>query len=111
MARKRLVKGANAAALEERISRVPADIGKSSGSGDDESIFGAIRAMDDEAPPRAEDKTRKIDFSVAEREAIARCCLDYRNRMPTYLQSTQRELKIIDSVIKKCKSAKSDKSD
>jgi hypothetical protein len=108
MARKRLVKGANAAALEERISRVPADIAKGSGSGDDASIFGAIRAMEKKTPPKTEGKAREIDFSEAEREAIARCCLDYRNRMPTYLQSVQRELKIIDSVIKKCKSSKKD---
>jgi hypothetical protein len=107
MARKRIVKGANAAALEVRISRVPADIGKkSSGSGADVGIFGAIRAMDKEATPSAEGKPWKGDFSAAEREAIARCCIDYRNRMPTYLLSAQHELKIIDSVIKKCKSGK-----
>jgi hypothetical protein len=49
--------------------------------------------------------TRTVDFSAAEREAILRCCLDYRNRMPTYLQSAQRELKVIDSVIEKCRQA------
>ncbi|HUW40244.1 MAG TPA: hypothetical protein VMV90_04490 [Rectinemataceae bacterium] len=45
------------------------------------------------------------DFSAAEREAIVRCCADYRNRLPIYLMAVQREVEIIDSVIEKCHEA------
>jgi hypothetical protein len=73
----------------------------------------AVEAADPGAGNRTESRPqpaeprspRSLDFSAAEREAILRCCLEYRNRMPTYLQSAQRELKVIDSVIEKCRSA------
>jgi hypothetical protein len=148
MARKRLIKGANAARVEARISRVPADIGEEA------SIFGALRALEGDAAPSAvaapqepaaaitrapaakraapraarpvakaaakgpaaaspgqpakapsqprHDKLRPIDFSAAERRAILRCCKDYRNRLPTYLLSVQKEVKVLDSIIEKC---------
>ncbi len=66
MARKRLIKGANAVRVEERIARVPADVsGPEPGLG----IFDALRAMEAgvaeapapllaAAPPRAEPKPR-----------------------------------------------------
>lgn len=47
MARKRLIKGANATRVEERIARVPADV---LGASPGESIFGALRAMESSAP-------------------------------------------------------------
>lgn len=118
MARKRLVKGTNAARLEERIARVPADIEPEG----EMSIFSAIKELEeDEAkaargaePPRpsaaAKDRTGHRpqprlgpgSFSAAERETIMRCCRDYRNRLPTYLQATRRELGLIDAIIEKC---------
>jgi hypothetical protein len=130
MARKQLIKGANATRVEERIARVPADLGPGAESG--LSIFGALRALEEgrpEAPrpkapggvsrpraqapkaskPSGEDPAPRSvrigpsDFNNAEREAIVRCCSDYRNRLPTYLLATQRELKVIDSVIDKCR--------
>lgn len=127
MARKQLIKGANAARLEERIARVPADLGPKPSP--EKSIFGAITEMEkDENAPTAEPKpkpsrrraarpksrpesaqTSRIgpsDFSNAERETIMRCCEDYRNRLPIYLQSVQREVKVIDAVIEKCKAVK-----
>jgi hypothetical protein len=135
MARKRLIKGANAARVEARISRVPADLKPASNS-----IFGALKAMEREAaltaepipaekPSGARSEARSAarrpsapearpsparpsqgrlgpsDFSAAERETILRCCSDYRNRLPTYLLAVQRELKVIDSVIEKCRRA------
>jgi len=139
MARKRLIKGANAARVEARISRVPADIG------DGASIFGALRALEGDAAPQAaarpvakatakatakaigkgpaaeapgraakaaspprRDKLRPIDFSAAERRAILHCCKDYRNRLPTYLLSVQKEVKVLDSIIEKCGPASAD---
>jgi hypothetical protein len=48
MARKQLIKGANAARVEARISRVPADLGVDSGEA--QSIFGALRALEAAAP-------------------------------------------------------------
>jgi hypothetical protein len=134
MARKRLIKGANAARVEARISRVPADLG--SGSGEASSIFGALRAMDEvgasptELPPASPSdkpapkrpatvaattapspkrgRLRSSDFSTAERGAILRCCMDYRNRLPTYLLSVQEELAVLDSIIEKCGSNSTD---
>jgi hypothetical protein len=162
MARKQLIKGANAAAVEARISRVPADLDAAP------SIFSALKAMEAEAPasekpvspivgkaagptkprtakrpaakraptrakaPGADeapgagnapiakpeapvarakaeipDRPRPSrlgpsDFTKLEREAILRCCTDYRNHLPTYLLAVQREVEIIDSVIEKC---------
>jgi hypothetical protein len=133
MARKQLVKGANAARLEQRIARVPVDLGPKRPP--EQSIFSAITDMDKGAnEPKAEPRPRPShrgamppkrakwpeprpesaqtsrigpsDFSNAEREAIMRCCEDYRNRLPTYLQSVQREVKVIDAVIEKCKAVK-----
>lgn len=140
MARKQLIKGANAARLEERIARVPVDLGPKVAP--ERSIFGAITDMElgervsergqkadsrpkpsgsgaarPKPPARAKpaeprpvsaqaSRIGPSDFSNAEREAILRCCEDYRNRLPTYLQSVQREVKVIDSVIEKCKSTK-----
>jgi hypothetical protein len=133
MARKRLIKGSNAARLEERIARVPEDLGP----GREKSIFGAIAEMEKGSSPRAkapapkarpagaktkaterareeaeEEKSEKppklgpANFTSLEREAIVRCCEDYRNRLPTYLQSVQREVRVIDAVIEKCKARK-----
>jgi hypothetical protein len=138
MARKRLIKGANAARVEERIARVPLDLDSSSG------IFGAIRAMEEaegkppqkvlaeqspakakRSPAKAKPKEEKLpradaavaeakakgarlrpsDFNAAERETILRCCADYRNRLPTYLLAVQKELRVIDSVMEKCRSS------
>jgi len=104
MARKQLVKGANAARVEERIARVPADLGPGPESAEPQSVFAAIKALEEPQPPAA--KTARIspsDFSQTERETIVRCCSEYRNRLPTYLQATQGELKVIDSVIEKCR--------
>jgi hypothetical protein len=178
MARKQLIKGANAARVEARISRVPVDLG--SGLDAAPSIFGALKAMEADAqvpkpkasaptparplpkpkapakspakpkaerraepkvetkaepeaatparleteaidsPQRAADiipiepeaplqpKPGRIgpsDFTAVEREAILRCCKDYRNHLPTYLLAVQREVMIIDSVIEKCQAA------
>jgi hypothetical protein len=44
VARKRLIKGANATRVEERIARVPADV---MGALQGQSIFGALRAMEE----------------------------------------------------------------
>jgi hypothetical protein len=116
MARKQLIKGANAARLEERIARVPADLGPKLSP--ERSIFGAITEMEkDENASKAKPKPSRrraaqisrigpSDFSNAERETIMRCCEDYRNRLPIYLQSVQREVKVIDAVIEKCKAVK-----
>jgi hypothetical protein len=148
VARKRLIKGANASRVEERIARVPADLaGPEAGGG---GIFGALRAMEavaaaepkngPQATPRAVPKARKnaetpkpaaikksaarkpsraaapsekppekpgrlgpSDFTQAEREEIVRCCSNYRNQLPIYLLAVQKEVKVIDSVIGKCK--------
>jgi hypothetical protein len=123
MARKQLIKGANAAAVEARISRVPADIDASRIRAAP-SIFGALKAMEAgataelparvPAKPRAQAKPKDpakqarigpSDFSPNERDAIMRCCRDYRNRLPTYLLAVQKEVRIIDSVIEKCRTA------
>jgi hypothetical protein len=141
VARKRLIKGANAARVEERIARVPADV-PSPVTGQGASIFGALRSMEegkssprkpaakkpavkkpaarkpaaqkDEPPaPRggqtlSEPRPKALapsDFNAAEREAIVRCCSDYRNHLPTYLIEVQKEVRIIDSVIDKCRSS------
>jgi hypothetical protein len=153
VARKRLIKGANAARVEERIARVPADV-EGPGNGAGESIFGALRALEKseasaakpaarkpatrtlpareaEAPkpaaprpagrkgppasaplPAAEKpaKAQRLgpsDFNAAEREAIVRCCSDYRNHLPSYLLAVQKEVRVIDSVIDKCRAASS----
>jgi hypothetical protein len=137
MARKQLIKGANAARVEERISRVPADLG--SAQSESPSIFGALKAMEAAATaakspvaakptvaakPRSRPAARRgariipverpeplkpkpgrigpSDFTPIEREAILRCCRDYRNHLPTYLLAVQKEVRIIDSVIVKC---------
>jgi hypothetical protein len=164
MARKQLIKGANAARVEARISRVPVDLSSAP------SIFGALKAMEAEAAvlaappaakfpfepkakspakPKAKSPVKTVakavakrtvkpatkieakveakvavpqsaerpieppprpksgrlspsDFTAVEREAILRCCKDYRNHLPTYLLAVQKEVKIIDSVIEKC---------
>ncbi len=168
MARKRLIKGANAARVEERIARVPADV-TTLEPGPESSIFDALRALEGAAkpspatspasvpmpsragtgkapkadaprnrkaaapgatagarasrPPRRRpeppaaaiqeaeapkptSRLRPSDFSAAEREAIVRCCSDYKNRLPTYLLAVQKEVKVIDSVIDKCRTVK-----
>jgi hypothetical protein len=156
MARKQLIKGANAARVEARISRAPADLGAAP------SIFGALKAMElaasvaarpiaprppaaspagskakapagqkaktparqkAKAPVRQEPvrqetkaharqpapaKRKRLgpsDFSAAEREAILRCCTDYRNRLPTYLLAVQKEVTVIDAIIEKCRAS------
>lgn len=133
MARKRLIKGANAARVEERIALVPADVTILE-SGPESSIFDALRALEGSstppkaAPPRGrkpapppEGKPASVpepeppakpgrvgpsDFTAAERDEIVRCCSDYRNRLPTYLLAVQKEVEVIDSVIGKCRSVK-----
>ena len=167
MARKQLIKGANAARVEARISRVPVDLGADLRG--TPSIFGALKAMEADAqaalalpaatpvatpsakpaaapaPPRPAARSRKSrakppakpkaeaaaatlrapaadiipveaavprrpkpgrigpsDFTAIERDAILRCCRDYRNHLPTYLLAVQKEVRIIDSVIVKC---------
>lgn len=165
MARKRLIKGANAARVEERIARVPADVALLEPEAES-SIFDALRALEGaaetrpiaETPPKqpraiarrpapsspapaARPAARKpaapapkptaprplvprpaaadeaeiparasrlgpSDFSAAEREAIVRCCSDYKNRLPTYLLAVQKEVRVLDSVIDKCLAAK-----
>ena len=153
MARKQLIKGANASKVEERIARVPADLLVQGPA----TIFGAIKAMEEgsaetkpepaaapekappkKAPPKkapqmkaeperpepaipapatkpaapearfepSGGKLKVSDFTASEREAIVRCCSDYRNRLPTYLLAVQREVEIIDSVIEKCRAKK-----
>jgi hypothetical protein len=141
MARKRLIKGANATRVEARISRVPADL-----AGEGASIFAALRAAEDvptpsaapevaaskgrasatkskgksskgttEAPKAAEApagrpkraRLRSSDFNAAELEAILRCCVEYRNRLPTYLLSAKGEVEVLDSIIEKCGRASS----
>jgi hypothetical protein len=148
VARKRLIKGANAARVEERIARVPADV-PSPEAGQGASIFGVLRTMEEGkgaprgAAPKRPSERKKVtrqtavparkaavpaatpakrapapakpaapprpkplapsDFSAAEREAIVRCCSDYRNHLPTYLLAVQREIRVIDSVIGKCR--------
>jgi len=165
MARKRLIKGANATRVEERIARVPEDIEAES------NIFRALKALERsppdaplpapsvpasrprrgpvarkgrgaaaksskrteplfspdaskiparviaqaverpeaqptteaQEPPRAAKRIGPSDFSPAEREAIMRCCTDYRNRLPIYLLAVKKEVEVIDSVIEKCK--------
>jgi hypothetical protein len=55
MARKQLIKGVNAARLEERIARVPADLGPKLSP--EQSIFGAITKMEkDENTPKVKPK-------------------------------------------------------
>jgi hypothetical protein len=191
VARKRLINGANATRVEERIARVPADVLAAEAG---PSIFGALRAMETSskelvkpssepaqslpgqaagpvepaiaAPPTApgprsqsaapgpaqrkssaRNSPRKrvettspspkkaveaaepeavaaaseaapaekaprhgrvgpSDFSAAERAEIVRCCSDYRNRLPIYLQAVQLEVEVIDSVIEKCRTSK-----
>ncbi|MGO8695905.1 MAG: hypothetical protein ACLQMF_19760 [Rectinemataceae bacterium] len=151
MARKRLIRGANATRVEERIARVPEDIEAES------NIFRALKELEGSPPdaplqapaslpapgskrtpraakrparraiasqppaapiisaaePQGELRPRKrigpSDFSAAEREAIVRCCADYRNRLPIYLMAVQKEVEIIDSVIEKCSLADKDR--
>ncbi len=170
MARKRLIKGANAARVEERIARVPADVNLPE-SAAESSIFDALRALEGTArsapqslpravrtasapakapasarpspspvaaptkrhtpastgsraspsakpkgqsskatiEPEAPAKAGRLspsDFSAVEREAIVRCCSDYKNRLPTYLLAVQKEVGILDSVIEKCHAVK-----
>jgi len=162
MARKQLIRGANAARVEARIARVP-DEALSPFEG--RSIFGEIKALEEGGrlaqiapapmprpapkplasggkragapapqsarrasgagapipvparrpaspqgpaasspePRRAKrPKLRASDFTPAERKEILLCCVEYRNRLPTYLQSAMREVEIIDSIIAKC---------
>ena len=57
-------------------------------------------------PPARQARLGPSDFNAAEREAIVRCCSDYRNRLPIYLLDVQQEVQVIDSVIEKCRSSK-----
>lgn len=123
MARKQLIKGTNALRVEERIARVPADL-QAEGDEDEsgaEGIFRALKNLEDtkakpqkeslapekkQAPAQAQAKRiGPSDFSAAERAAIVASCLDYRNRLPIYLQSVQAELRVLDAVIAKCEAA------
>jgi hypothetical protein len=65
MARKQLIKGANAARLEERIARVPADLGPKLSP--ERSIFGAITEMErDENATKTEPKPKPSRRKAAE---------------------------------------------
>ena len=55
------------------------------------------------APPAKQGRLGPSDFTAAEREEIVRCCSNYRNQLPIYLLAVQKEVKVIDSVIGKCK--------
>ncbi len=46
---------------------------------------------------------RKVSFTKAEKEIIIKSCTNYKNTLPIYLKSVQREVKLIDNVIKKLK--------
>ncbi len=46
---------------------------------------------------------KKISFTKAEKEIIVKSCINYKNSLPIYLKSVQREVKLIDNVIKKLK--------
>ncbi len=50
-------------------------------------------------------------FTKAERRAIVVSCTEYRNRLPTYLQSAAREVEILDSILRKCERADKDASE
>ncbi len=64
------------------------------------------------AQPAGKAEPRKTlspeSFTKAERRAIVVSCVEYRNRLPTYLRSAMREVQIIDSILKKCESAAED---
>jgi hypothetical protein len=128
MARKRLTKGANALRVEERIARVPADLGRPAEA--ETGIFEALRKLDQKDGPAEQRPARAAkaaglarapvasaraaaehvaaerlgpgSFTQAERRAIVVSCTEYRNRLPTYLKSAKREVEIIDSILSKC---------
>jgi hypothetical protein len=58
-----------------------------------------------EGRPAKPGRVSPSDFNAAEREAIVRCCSDYRNHLPTYLLAVQKEVQVIDSVIEKCRAS------
>jgi len=51
----------------------------------------------DPSPP-ADDPLRSL-LSAEERETLVRALRRYRNLLPTYLQSSRRELELIDAIL------------
>ncbi len=122
MARKQLVKGANAAKVEERIARVPPDI-------NGPAIFKALREVEepkktpapvskkkkpaqktkaDKAPAapavsakKKSTRQKDVRFSGREKEMIVKSCIEYRNSLPVYLKSVQEDVKVIDKIVMK----------
>jgi hypothetical protein len=45
-----------------------------------------------------EDKNLRFDLSPAEVEVLLRACAKYRTTLPIYLQSTQEEVELLDSM-------------
>jgi len=63
------------------------------------------------APAEGPDPKKRLgpeSFTKAERRAIVVSCIEYRNRLPTYLKSAMREVEIIDSILQKCERAGED---
>jgi hypothetical protein len=91
MARKNLSPGVNALRLAERVSAVPPDEIKD------------VSEKEPGPPPARKEETRgEIAFSPAELELIKKSCLEYKNSLPSYLRSVQRDLRLLESIIKKC---------
>ncbi len=79
-----------------------------------EALIGEVSPVHEEKP-EGEEKTeekgkskkrkaeKKISFTKAEKEIIVKSCINYKNSLPIYLKSVQREVKLIDNVIKKLK--------
>jgi hypothetical protein len=67
VARKRLIKGANATRVEERIALVPADVGRVPMG---QSIFGALRAMEAAASPTARPPAPKAKAPKAKKAPL-----------------------------------------
>jgi len=68
----------------------------------------APRAPAVRSPESGSEAARRLgpdSFTKAERRAIVVSCTEYRNRLPTYLQSAKGEVEIIDSILRKCGSA------
>jgi hypothetical protein len=134
MARKKLIRGANAARVEERIANPPGDL-------EGPTIFQLLRAEEppqgplsrspagekprsnrrravpapvgpkepprEAAQPGAPEKRRgraAVALSMEERGLLVKACRSYRNSLPTYLRSVQREVALIDGLIGKLSS-------
>jgi hypothetical protein len=91
MARKNLSPGANALRLAERVSAVPPD-----------EIKTPAEAKPSPLPSEKADPREDISFSAAELELIQKSCMEYKNSLPCYLRSVQHDLRLLDSIIRKC---------